>query len=190
MIDHQAGILQADDGEEKADARRHGDLDRVRDRPHHRPPHTGDGQHHKEHTLDENRRQGHLPADPERADDTESEIGVEAHAGRQCDRKVGQKSHRQAGQSRRQRRRRGDILGRHASLGKDLRIDDEDVGHGEKSHHARTHLRPHAGAVLFEPEDAFEPIHGSIVATWRVGLPRAEQALTLISPRPLTPLAS
>jgi hypothetical protein len=48
---------------------------------------------------------------------------------------------------------------RHARIGQDVRVDEDDVRHGEERRQAGQHLGADVGLVFLELEDAREPGH-------------------------------
>ena len=92
-VDDELGVLQADEGDEQADAdadrRFQGQGDGVEDGL----AHIGQGQHDEHDALNKDGQQGHLPGVAHRQHDGVGKVGVQAHAGGQRKRIVGQECH-------------------------------------------------------------------------------------------------
>ena len=154
---HQSAVVQADEREEEPDARHRRVPDRGRDRLQHQPPRAGAGEDEEQHALDEDRRQRHLPGDAEPRHHAVGEVGVEAHARRHRERIAGPQPHQRGADRGGERGRHRDVLGRHPRLREDLRIDEQDVGHGEERGGAGAHLARRRRSVPLELEVPIEP---------------------------------
>ena len=94
--DDDVRVLQADEGDEEADADGDGALQGQRDRIEKRLAHIRHGEHDEDQSLDEHRRQRELPRVAHLPDDRVSEEGVESHRGRQRERQIGERRHEDA----------------------------------------------------------------------------------------------
>ncbi len=161
VIDHDLGLLQCDDEQEKADTRRHRELEISRDR-------VDDVLAQRRKRNDERKNAGHqheserlLPRVFVGQHQGEGEERVEPHAGRERDRIIGVERHDQRRDRRRDAGRDEHRALVHPGVGQDRRVDEHDVDHGEERRDARDHLGAHVGAVLLESEITVQKIvHG------------------------------
>ncbi|MCY1520690.1 hypothetical protein D9M68_554730 [compost metagenome] len=158
--DHDAGGLQADQPEEQPDPGAHGEAQAHRNAVEQPFAHPREGQDHEGDAGDEHRAQRDLPAVVHGLDHGVGEEGVEAHARCKPHRPVGVQPHEEAAQRRGQAG--GDEGGAvvDAGVGHDVRVDEDDVGHGDEGGQAGGQFRLHRGAVLAELEQAFEQAAG------------------------------
>ena len=165
----EAGVDEADEGDEQADADRDGDLELRRYGVEDRRPEARQHQTEDHHTLDHDQphRVGpaHLPRDRDRDE------GVEPEAGRQRQRVVGDRAHQDrhhAGHQRRtgrDRRQVGAVTGAAAEevavlVGRepeDDRVEHHDVGHREEGDDAAAELTLDGRPALADAEPAVEP---------------------------------
>ena len=156
IADHDAGVLERDQRQEQADAGGDRHLERLRDGvddPFADRQHADD---EEDDAGDEDAAQRHLPGKLHAADHGEGEVGVEPHARRQRDRVVGQERHQQAADRRGDAGRDEHGAERHAGFAEDVRVDEDDVGHGQEGRDPGHDLRPHRRLVLVEFEQSFE----------------------------------
>ena len=154
--DDDAGVHQADEGDEQADAARHGGKQRARHRVHDELPHAEHGQDQERGAGEKHAAERRLPRQPHALDHREGEVGVESHARRHRQRIVRDEAHQDAAESRGEAGGRGHRRHRHAGLAQDHRIDHDDVGHGEEGGQPGEHLGAHRRAVGLEREKAVQ----------------------------------
>ena len=158
--DDDAGVLEADEADEQADAAGHRGEQVRWDRGDDQLADAGEGQQQEGDARDEDAAQSHLPGHAHRADDGEGEIGVEPHSRRERERHVGARPHQDAGEAGGEAGGRRDRRDGHAGLAQDRRIDQHDIGHGQEGGHAREDLGAQVAAARFELETPFEQAHG------------------------------
>ena len=95
VVDHDAGVLQADEGDEQADTGGDGRLDLVGDGVEDDLAQTGNGQQHEDDAVKQHQHQGVGIAQAQAHTHGVDEIGVEAHAGGLRQRQVGQQADEQ-----------------------------------------------------------------------------------------------
>ena len=141
-----AGLVEADQGEEQADPHREGVLQARRNGLG--QPRADAGQcDQQEHDAAHEHGSEHLrPAGADRGQ-AEGDERVLAHVGRHRDRPVGVERHQQAAEGGGEDGRDGAGTGRDAGEGEDRRVDDHDVGHRGEGGGAAEQLAPRAGAV-------------------------------------------
>ena len=100
----------------------------------------------------EHRTQRDLPAVAHAIDHGKREIGVQAHTRCQGDRVVGQQAHDQGADGRGQagRDEYGAVI--HAGSGQDLRVDHNNVGHGQEGGNTSQHFTLYRGAVVMSAQ--------------------------------------
>ena len=152
----EARALEADESDEEADAHadghaqilRHGVDDGLAD--------VTDREDQEQDAREEHRAECDCPVQAERAAHIVGEKGVESHARRERDRIVGDDAH----DHRRERRDpdgRGDgRIFRDARLGKNVRIDEDDIGERDERRESRQDLRLDRRLLLRELEIARE----------------------------------
>ncbi|MNZ81066.1 hypothetical protein D3C78_997230 [compost metagenome] len=91
--------------------------------------------------------------------------GVQAHARREGDRVVGDQAHgrRADGSCQTGGDKHRALV--HAGLAEDARVDEQNVGHGQKGRDARQNLGPHVGVVCLELKQPFQ----HVCSPWRAG---------------------
>ena len=153
---NDTAVLQADKPDEQAHPATHGQAQVHGDAVQHPAAQAGNADDDEQHPGKEHRAQSHLPAIAQAADHRVGEECVHAHARRQPHRPVGVQAHDQAGQ------RRGQAGGNETGALVDargshhLRVDEDDVGHGDKGGATRQQLGADFGTVFGEPEAAFQ----------------------------------
>ncbi|MNZ48045.1 hypothetical protein D3C78_657800 [compost metagenome] len=160
MGDHDAGGLQADQPEEQADPRAHGEAQAAGDAVEQPFADAREGQDHEQHAGEEHRAERDLPAVTHGVDHGVGEEGVQAHARSETDRPVGVEAHEQATEGCGQA---GGDKGRamiDPGIGHDVRVDENDVGHGDEGRQAGSQFGLHGGAVETELEEPFEQTVG------------------------------
>ena len=168
-----AGALQADDGEEQADAGRDRQLEALRDGVDHPLADGREADDQEQDAGQEHGAQRRLPGVAHALDDAVGEVGVEPHARRERHGIVGVEPHE--GRAERRGQAGGDEHGPlvHAGVGQDRRVDEDDVGHGHERRQAGQQLGPDVGAVLFQFESSLEhvaldPAGGNVRPTIRM----------------------
>ena len=159
VFDNHPQAFQADEGNEKTDANRSGE-----------PQGEGDclddpfadaepGQHQKHHPGEEDHAEGGLPGNALAEHQAVGEKGVETHAGRHHQRGVGPQGDEQGGEA-------GDDAGDggqgaliHAGLREDCRVDEDDVGGGQKGGKPGEHFGADRGVAALEMKEFFQ--HGA-----------------------------
>src|SRR5262249_45465220 len=135
----EAGALQTNEGEKDADARRGGDPDFFRNRFGNRLANRRRGNQQKENTGPKNYSQRRRPRDAFAEDDRVGEEGVDAHAGRDGEWQLRIQTHQQSHRETDDDCGREHAAERHSGFavgGKNLWIDDDDVGHREEGRDA------------------------------------------------------
>ena len=155
-IDRKAGILQADERDEKSDAHGNAALERERNGIENRLADVGQGHGDEDKALDENGQQRNLPAVAIAEDDGIGQIGVQAHAGGEHERQIRQHRHADGADEGSDGRRQEHSGRVHARGAEDARIDREDIGHRHKRRDAGHDLGLHVGFVCGELKDSFE----------------------------------
>ena len=103
-------------------------------------------------------------------DDGVSEVGVEAHAGGEGERVVGEGSHEDAAECGAEAGGDGDRGERHAGLGEDGGVHEDDVGHRDEGGEAGEEFGAPGGVVVGEVEVGFETAaHGGLTCGGRNG---------------------
>jgi hypothetical protein len=115
-----------------------------------------EGEQEEDDAGEEDGAQGGLPGDVHALDDGVSEVGVKAHTWRQGKRIVGQGSHHDGTESSAEAGAGGDGRERHAGLGQDRGVHEDDVGHRDEGGEAGEELDAPGGLVLGETEVRFE----------------------------------
>ena len=117
--------------------------------------HIGQAQDDEDDALDEDGHQGQLPAVAHGQDDRVGEVGVQAHAGGQSKRIVGQQCHQCRADKGCQRGGNQDGVGVHAGSRQDAGVDRKDVGHGHEGGDTCHELGLDIGVVFFQVKDLF-----------------------------------
>jgi hypothetical protein len=126
------GVLQRDDGQEHADTGGNSEFQRLRNGVDDGFAHFQQTDGQEDQAGDEDRAQRHLPGHAHALDHGEGEVSVQAHARRQRHRIIGDQTH--DGGPQRGGQAGGDENGVqvHAGRRQNQRIDQDDVGHGQK----------------------------------------------------------
>ena len=95
VVDHDAGVLQADEGDEQADTGGDGHLDLMGNGVEDDLAQTGNGQQHEDDAVEQHQHQGVGIAQAQAHTHGVDEIGVEAHAGGLRQRQVRQQADEQ-----------------------------------------------------------------------------------------------
>ena len=110
----------------------------------------------KDDAGEEDGAEGGLPGDAHAFDDGVGEVGVEAHAGCEGERVVGERSHEDGAEGRAEAGGGGDGGEGHAGFGEDGRVDEDDVGHRDEGGEAGEDLGAPVGGVGGEAEVVLE----------------------------------
>ncbi len=156
-VDDDARGLQADQSEKQSDAGSHGMAQADRDAVEQPLAHFRQGQEHEQHARDEHCAQRRFPVVAHGADHGVGEECVQAHARCQAHRPVGVQAHEQAAECG------GDAGGDErravvdAGVGHDVRVDEDDVRHGDEGGHPGDQFGAYGAAVLLEFENPLQP---------------------------------
>ena len=165
VADDQAGVAEADEGDEEADAAGDGGVELVGNGAQDHLADAAGGEREKDDAGEKDRAEGGLPGDVHLEADGVGEVGVEAHAGRERDGIARDDAHQDGAEGRGEAGGGGDGGEGHAGRRKDGRIDEHDVGHGEE--------RGDAG------EDLGAPV-GSQMGKFKVGFQALEHRRVLL----------
>ncbi len=155
-VDDDAGSLQPDQAQKQTDTGAHGKPQADRNAVEQPLANPRKGQEHEQHAGDEHRAEGGFPVVAHGADHGVSEESIEAHARRQADRPVGVEPHQQAAE------RGGDAGGDEGctvidpGIGHDVRVDENDVSHGDEGCQTGNQLGLHRGAMQAEFEQTLQ----------------------------------
>ena len=161
--DDDAGIAESDEGDEEADASADCGVELIGDGGEEALPDTRVGECKEDDAGEEDGAEGGLPRDVHAFDDGIGEVGVEAHAGRESERVVGEGSHEDAAECGAEAGCGCDSGERHAGFGEDGRVDEDDVGHRDEGGEAREDLGAPVGAVGGEAEVVGKSLGDSLV---------------------------
>ena len=117
---------------------------------------SGEGKGEEDDSGEEDGSQCALPGDAHAFDDGVSEVGVEAHAGGECQGVVGERSHEDAAEGRAEAGGGGDGGKRHAGFAEDGRVHEDDVGHRDEGGETGENLGLPVCAESCKAEVAFE----------------------------------
>ena len=157
-----AGLVQADEGEEEADADGEAVLEGTGDGVGQPAAHLEDGEDGEEDAGEEDGAEGRLPGIAEHLDDGEGDEGVLPHVGGDGKGALGVDAHDQGAEGG------GDDGGGHRRPARDTgrlqdrRVDDDDVGHGQEGGDAGHGFLTIAGLVAGEIEVAVHVLHRNI----------------------------
>ena len=154
-VHDQLGVLQADKGHEQADAHADRALQGHGDGVEDALTHIGQGQHDEDDALHKHGHQGQLPAVAHGQHDRVGEVGVQAHAGGQSKRVVGQQSHQCGADEGCQCGGDQHSLRVHAGSRQDVGVDRKDVGHSHEGGNTCHDLGLCIGVVFPQMKDIF-----------------------------------
>ncbi|MCY1285178.1 hypothetical protein D9M70_341040 [compost metagenome] len=157
---HDAGGLQSDQSEEQAYTRTHGEAQTARDAVEQPLTDAREGEDHEQHAGEEHRAERDLPAVAHGVDHGVGEEGVQAHARGEAHRPVGVEAHEKAAEGC---GKAGCNEGRamiDPGICHDVRVDENDVGHGDEGGQACSQFSLHGGAVQAELEETFKQAPG------------------------------
>ena len=161
VIGHDARVLHGDERDEESDARGNAEFEVARNGVDQPLADRDDAQNQKHDARQEHRAECDLPRVAHAEHDGVREKGVLTHAGRNGDGIVGGPTHDEGARGRYQAGRDEDPAEVHARVGQNGRVDDRDVGHGEKRRHAGNDLPAPVRAVGGDLEAAVQPLEGS-----------------------------
>ena len=154
-VDDQLCVLQTDKSNEQANAHADGALQGHGNGIEDALAHIGQGQCNEDDALNKDGHQSQLPAVTHGQHDRVGKVGVQAHAGGQSKRVVGQQSHQ--GRAHKGCQCGGDqhSLRVHAGSRQDVGVDRKDVGHGHESGNTCHDLGLCIGVVFLQMKDIF-----------------------------------
>ena len=155
---HQAGVLKADERDEEADAAGHRGIELVGNGVQNHLADADGGEREKDDAGEKDRAQSRLPGNVQLDADGVGEVGVEAHAGRERDGIARHDAHHDGSQTSREAGGRSHGSQRHPGGGQNRRVDEHDVGHGQKGGDAGQNLGAPVGAEAREFKVAFESL--------------------------------
>ena len=153
---HQAGIAKADECDKQADAAGHRGVKFVGNGMQNHLPDAGRSERQEDHARKEDRSQSRLPGDVHFEANCVGEVGVQAHPRSQSDGVPGHYAHEDGAEGRRQAGGGGDGGQRHPGGRQNRRIDQDNVGHGQKSGDAGQNLGAPVGSQAREFKITFE----------------------------------
>ncbi len=157
VVGDDAGVLQADEGDEQADTRADGLLQSAGNGAEQPAADFGNGKDNEQDTFQENSRKGELPGVTHAQAYGEHEESVQAHTGSQCERLLGIESHHQRTDDGSQGGGGEHAAGRHAGKSaEDAGIHGQDVGHGKESGNARKDFRAHTVHLRIKTKEFLE----------------------------------
>ncbi len=147
---HYAGVVQAEQGDQEADAG--GDADPQGERNIGDEPvaHPQQGEDQQAHGAPEDGAHAHLPGVAHAGHHHEGEEGVEAHGRCQRNGQVGEQAHQDAADAGDEAGGNEHGLGVHAGRREDLRVDEDDVDHGQEGGDAGDHFGAGVGAMALQ----------------------------------------
>ena len=163
----QAGVLQADEGDEQADAHAHAPLQVQGDGVEDGLTDIGHGQDDEQDALKEDGQQGDLPAVAEAQDNGVGQEGVQTHAGGQGEGQVGHEGHAGGADEGGDGGCQQHGGGIHTGVTQNAGVDGQDVGHGHEGGNAGHDLGLHRGAVGGELEAFFKHFSFSFRMSFR-----------------------
>src|SRR5262249_24692603 len=151
---HDLGFLQRDDAEKEADAGGDRQFQILRDRIDDVFADVEDRDQEEDHAGTEHAGERLLPAVFVLEHHGEGEERIEPHARCERDRIIGVERHHQGRDGSRDAGRDENRALVHSGTGKDLRVDEHDVDHGEKGRDAGDQFRAHVAAALAQAKIA------------------------------------
>jgi hypothetical protein len=156
LRDDDFRFFERDNAEEQAYARGNCELQILRNRVDQIFSDPAERDEEKDHARTEHPGKRLLPGIAVGEDDREGKEGIESHTRRERDGVIRHKSHHQARYRRRDAGRDEHRAFVHARICQDLRVDENDVDHGEKSREPGKEFRAHVGAMGRKPEIAIQ----------------------------------
>ena len=156
IADDEAGVAEPDEGDEESDAAGDCGVEFMRNGAQNHLADSGGSEGEKDDAGEEDGAQRGLPGDMHLEADGVSEIGVEAHAGRECDGIARDDAHQNGTECRREAGGRRDRSERHPGGGENGGIDQDDVRHGQEGGDSGQNLSAPIGAQMSEFKIAFE----------------------------------
>jgi len=154
-LGHDAGLREADERDEDADAGGDGGLQGGGDRVEDHLAHTKQGEAQEQHAGEEHNAEGDGPRHLHEAHHADGEEEVLAHEGRLGDGIVGPQAHherREGGRQAGRRHHRAEIHAR--GLREDGGLDEDDVAHGGEGDRAAPQLRRHRRPPLSQMKES------------------------------------
>ena len=132
VVNDDAGVLHADEGDEQADTCADGLLKRTGDGIDEPAANLGKGEDDEQQTLDENCREGELPRMTHTEAHREHEEGVKTHAGGEGERLLGEECHHQGTYDCGECSGGEHCSAGHVKCAENQGVDSQDVGHREE----------------------------------------------------------
>ena len=142
-----AGIAKSDEGDEEADPSTDCGVELIRNCGEESLADAGVSEPEEDDTGEEDGTERGLPRDMHAFDNGVGKVGVEAHAGSESQRIVGQCSHQDAAEGCAEAGSGGNGSKRHAGFRENGRVDEDDVGHGDESGEAGEDFGAPVGGV-------------------------------------------
>ncbi len=153
---HEFRVPEADECDEEADSGRGRMLEAIRHPVDDLFAEPGDGEHEEHNPGEKNHAERSAPRNVHAQANVISEVGIERHSGSERNRIVGVQPHHQGADRGGEAGGKNHALDRHARLGQDLRVDDDDVGHRQECCQAAEKFLLHGGLVGGEFKIAIE----------------------------------
>src|SRR5699024_7689679 len=163
---NETGVHQADHGAEQADTHADRGLQAGRNRVEDRLAEASDGQENDDDAVDDHQAHGLWPGQSLGSDEGHRDQGVNAQAGGDAERVLGDDTKSNGHHASGEGRHRGDAGGSQdvavdvRSRTQDQWVQDDDVGHREERDHATADLVGDGGATLRDVEEAIQPAAG------------------------------
>ena len=123
----------------------------------------GDGDDDVDQTAQEHHAQSLLPREAEAEADGVGEERIQTHTGGLCVRHIGEQAHDKRADDGRDDGGQEHAAPRHTRLGQDLRVDDDDIGHGEERGQTGHDFSGRGGAALLQMEKLFHYLFSVLV---------------------------
>jgi len=150
--DDDAGVAKSDEGDVEADTSADSGVELMGDGGHEALTDAGEGEGEEDDAREEDGAEGGLPGNAHAKDDGVREVGVEAHAGGECEWVVGECSHEDAAECRTEAGGGGDGGEGHAGFAEKRGIHEDDVGHRDEGGEAGEDFGAPVGGVYGEAE--------------------------------------
>ena len=156
MVHYDAGILEGDEGEKEPDSRGNSEFERFGDRVDDPCAHRQQAQHDKQYARSKHGAQCDLPAVIHTEHDAIRKERVESHSRCEGNRVIGIEAHDESANGCRHTRGDEGSTEVQPCIRQDGRIDERDIGHGQKGCEAGKDFRAYSRAVLRQPEERRE----------------------------------
>ena len=155
VVHHQTGTLQADEGDEQADAYGDAPLEAQGNGIEDGLPDVGQGQHNEDKAFHEDCQQSNLPGVAHVAADRKGHIGIEAHACGQGKGQVGHQRHAGGADKGGQGRCQQHGSGIHAGSRENAGVHSQNVSHCHEGGKTGGDFCSDGGVVFFQLEKLF-----------------------------------